>query len=226
MDIRDVIEGNKTDIYFYPFSGSHFEIIEAITGQSNQPSLFIFCSFGGTQEEYDHWSINNPNACGLHSDVSHIENKLGLSKLVITEAIKLEDSEFDATLYHFDNSNPKTKLIFVKGEVFKFVEYLENKQINLLRLNLIISFVGGFGDSLKALVKKFYNATDAEDFPYKYLITQNGYSDEIKALFEDANSYNIEQSFFDSRGENYFFLFSNETVKRIFKLRSNPFLFL
>jgi hypothetical protein len=216
MNLQEIINRHEGDIFFYPFSGSHFEIIKninhSIIGENkifednNTRALFIYCSFGGSEAEYDQWSIGNPKACGLHDGVNFIENKLGLQKFKIINSSKLTDDNVDGTFYEFAD---KTKIIFIKGEVFSFVEKLQFDNYSLNSFNLIISMVGGFNSELGNLVRKFHTNNN-ETEKIKVLITENGYLNDIQELFNESGFFKIKKSFTDERGIDYTILCIDE----------------
>lgn len=225
MKVHQLIKNHDGLVFFYPFSGTHFEIInplnDAITGL-NRKVLFVYCSIGGSQEEFDNWSINNPLALGLYEDVNYIENKLGLKKIKIESFQKLTDEEFDSNYYSFDNC----ELIFIKGEVFKFIDYLQEQDVELVKMNLILSYAQGFGDVLKALILKFHPIRTNEDDEKKtkILVVNNHYLDDIKELFSQStcyqSSFEIEERLEDNRNENYTILFEYEgyyLVAKVFR---------
>lgn len=216
MKTHEIINNHEGLIFFYPFSGTHFEIIkplnDAISGL-NKKILYVYCSIGGTQEEFDNWRINNPLARGLYEEVHFTENKLGLKRIKIETFERLTDVEFDARHYSFENC----ELVYVKVEAFNFIEYLEHNMIDIVKMNLIFSFAGGFDDVLKALILKFHPIKaieDNENSP-KMIVVNNHYVDELKELFkhstfyqysleikenEDDNQHEIYTIFFEDKG--------------------------
>lgn len=190
MKTHEIINNHDGLVFFYPFSGTHFEIIkplnDAVSGL-NKKILYVYCSIGGTQEEFDNWSNNNPLARGNYEEVHFTENKLGLKKIKIEKSEKLTDEEIDARYYSFENC----ELVYVKGEAFKFIEYLSNNEIDTLKLNLILSFALGFDDVLKALILKFHPISIIENVENKskMLIVNNLYLNEVIELFSQTTSY-------------------------------------
>jgi hypothetical protein len=215
MKVHELIKNHDGLVFFYPFSGIHFDIINplksAITGL-NRKVLFVYCSIGGSQEEFDNWSINNPLALGRYEDVNYTENKLGLKKIKIESCQKLTDEEFEANYYSFDNC----ELIFIKGEAFKFIDYLRELDVDLVKMNLILSYAYGFGDVLKALILKFHPIRTNEDDEKKtkILVINNHYLDDIKELYSQTTcyqySFEIEERAEDNRNENYTVFFEDK----------------
>lgn len=210
MKINEIIKNHDGTIFFYPFSGSHFEILEKInTFFSNKP-LFIYCSFGGIQEEFDNWRIDNPHARGLHTDVDFIENKLGLKNFEIVSFQKLADANVDASYYTSYNA----ELIFVKGEAFEFIDYILNEGIDLLKMNLILSYAQGFDEVLKSLIFKFHLPNSKERYVPKMIVINNQYLNDVKELFLETNSYQIQTEFEETvsrnHSEKYTILFEEE----------------
>jgi hypothetical protein len=223
MNSYELIYKHEGLVVFYPFSGTHFEIINPLKDAFSVLEinvLFIYCSMGGSQDEFDNWSINNPLARGLYEDVNFTENKLGLKKIKIETFEKLTDEEFDAEYYTFDNC----ELIFVKGEAFKFIVYLENKKIDLLKLNLILSYAKGFDQVLKELILKFHPIKTHEEDQniLKILTINNHYLEDLKELFSKTTSYQssfeIKESGEDNRVETYTVFFENKEDFRLWNI--------
>jgi hypothetical protein len=223
MNSYELIYKHEGLVVFYPFSGTHFEIInplkDAVSGLEKKV-LFIYCSFGGSQDEFDTWSINNPFARGLYEDVNFTQNKLGLKKIKIETYEKLTDEEFDAEFYSFDNC----ELLFVKGEVFKFIEYLDNKKIDLLKLNLILSYAKGFDQVLKELILKFHpiKTNEEEQNKLKILTINNHYLEDVNELFSKTTSYQssfeIIENGEDNRQETYTVFFEDDGHHGLLKI--------
>ncbi|MBM3185975.1 MAG: hypothetical protein FJZ67_06710 [Bacteroidetes bacterium] len=202
MKTYEIINNHEGTIFFYPFCGTHFEIIkplnDAISGL-NKKILYVYCSIGGTQDEFENWGINNPLARGLHTDVNFIENKLGLKNFEIESYQKLTDFNVDASYYTFYNA----ELIFIKGEAFEFTDYLQNEGIDLLKMNLILSFALGFDDVLKSLILKFHLPNSNNRYVPKMIVINNHYLNNVKELFLKTNSYQIQTEFEEKVGRNH-----------------------
>lgn len=210
MKINEILKNHDGTIFFYPFSGSHFEIIEKLNTYFSNKPLYIYCSFGGIQEEFDNWRIDNPHARGLYTDVNFIENKLGLKNFEIKSFQKLADSFFDASYYTSCNA----ELIFVKGEVFEFIDYLLKEEIDLLKINLILSYAQGLDEVLKSLIFKFHLPNSKERYVPKMIVLNNQYLNDVKELFMGTNSYQIQTEFEEivsrNHSEKYTILFEEQ----------------
>ena len=95
MTSYEIINNHEGIIFFYPFSGTDFNIITELRNLAtvfNKKVLFIYCSFGGSQEEYENFTIENRDkARGLHTDANNIANKLGLKGIEVSSFQKLID---------------------------------------------------------------------------------------------------------------------------------------
>ena len=197
MKSHELIKNHEGIIFFYPFSGSHFEIIKELKNLAtvfNEKALFVYCSFGGYQEEYENFTNDNQSiARGLFTDVDNIENKLGLKSIEISSSQKLTDTNFDASYYTFDD----TELIFVKGEAFHYIDNLLNEGIDIYKLNLILSYAEGLDEKLKKLILKFSQPTCkeiVEDYP-KMITINNHYLTDMEELFSDSELYKWRKEF-------------------------------
>ena len=156
--------------------------------------LFIYCSFGGSQEEYENFAIENRDKVrGLHTDANNIENKLGLKGIEVSSFQKLIDVNFDASYYAFDDA----ELVFVSGEAFHFIDSLQTEGIDLFNLNLILSLAGGFDEELKKLILKFSQPTGKEVGEYgpKMITINNHYLTDVEELFSDSELYKWRREF-------------------------------
>ena len=191
MKTHELIKNHKGLIFFYPFSGTDFKIITELKNLAtvfNKKALFVYCSFGGSQQEFENFENENfGKARGLHTDASNIENKLGLQGIEISSFQKLKDVNFDASYYSFDD----VELIFVRGEAFHFIECLQTEGIDLFNLNLILSYARGFDEELKKLILKFSKPTcnEVDEYDPKMITINNHYLTNVEELFADSELY-------------------------------------
>ncbi len=215
MKSHEIIKKHDGLVLFYPFSGIHFDIMHhlkhSISGLDLK-FLFVYCSIGVTKDEYDHWSKNNPLARGHFEDVTFIENKLGLKKIEINSFQKLSDDQFDAEYYTFDTC----ELIFVKSEVFQYIDYLLKEEVKLPDMNLILSYAQGFDNVLITLIQKFHPIR-TEDQKYnhvKIIVVNNHYLEDVCELYAQTNSYQsrieIEEKVDDRNIQKYSVLFEHQ----------------
>ena len=211
MNIKEIITNHEGSIVFYPFSGFDFKIIDTINDSLPENHLFIYCSVGGTREEYQVLE-SNKRASGWFLEVEHIENKMGLQEKEITFSVKLKENEkFNTTFFTLSD---KTKLIFVKGEVFDFVHYLSSQGIDLLKLSIIIKGVGPWKDELTQLVKSIYCNNVETDNTLKFLLTENVYLNNIEEVFSQTEFYKSSQKI-----DNWTtLLYKSETIKKKFSV--------
>lgn len=218
MKINEILNNHDGPIFFYPFSGTHFEIIEKLNTYFSNKPLYIYCSFGGIQEVFDNWRIDNPHARGLYTDVNFIENKLGLKNFEIKSFQKLADSFVDASYYTSCNA----ELIFVKGEVFEFIDNLLKEEIDLLKINLILSYAQGLDEVLKSLIFKFHIPNSKERYVPKMIVLNNQYLNDVKELFIETNSYQIHTEFEEivsrNHSEKYTILFEEQIDDAMLKI--------
>lgn len=197
MKTHELIKNHEGIIFFYPFSGTDFKIITELRNLApvfNKKALFVYCSFGGSQEEYENFAIENRDkARGLHTDANNIENKLGLKGIKVSSFQKLTDVNFDASYYTFDDA----ELVFVSGEAFHFMDCLQTEGIDLFKLNLILSYAGGFDEELKKLILKFSQPTGKEVGEYgpKMITINNHYLTDVEELFSDSELYKWRREF-------------------------------
>ena len=197
MKTHELIKNHEGIIFFYPFSGTDFKIIAELRNLAtvfDKKVLFIYCSFGGSQEEYENFAIENRDkARGLHTDANNIENKLGLKGIKVSSFQKLTDVNFDASYYTFDDA----ELVFVSGEAFHFIDSLQTEGIDLFNLNLILSLAGGFDEELKKLILKFSQPTGKEVGEYgpKMITINNHYLTDVEELFSDSELYKWRREF-------------------------------
>ena len=197
MKTHELIKSHEGIIFFYPFSGTDFNIITELRNLAtvfNKKALFVYCSFGGSQEEYENFTIENRDkARGLHTDANNIENKLRLKGIKVSSFQKLTDVNFDASYYTFDD----VELVFVSGEAFHFMECLQTEGIDLFKLNLILSYAGGFDKELKKLILKFSQPSCKEVCEYgpKMITINNHYLTDVEELFSDSELYKWRREF-------------------------------
>ena len=197
MKTHELIKNHEGIIFFYPFSGTDFKIIAELRNLAtvfDKKVLFIYCSFGGSQEEYENFAIENRDKVrGLHTDANNIENKLGLKGIEVSSFQKLIDVNFDASYYAFDDA----ELVFVSGEAFHFIDSLQTEGIDLFNLNLILSLAGGFDEELKKLILKFSQPTGKEVGEYgpKMITINNHYLTDVEDLFSDSELYKWRRVF-------------------------------
>ena len=197
MKTHELIKNHEGIIFFYPFSGTDFNIITELRNLAtvfNKKALFVYCSFGGSQEEYENFTIENRDkARGLHTDANNIENKLRLKGIKVSSFQKLTDVNFDASYYTFDD----VELVFVSGEAFHFMECLQTEGIDLFKLNLILSYAGGFDKELKKLILKFSQPSCKEVCEYgpKMITINNHYLTDAEELFSDSELYKWRREF-------------------------------
>ena len=197
MTSYEIINNHEGIIFFYPFSGTDFNIITELRNLAtvfNKKALFVYCSFGGSQEEYENFTIENRDkARGLHTDANNIENKLRLKGIKVSSFQKLTDVNFDASYYTFDD----VELVFVSGEAFHFMECLQTEGIDLFKLNLILSYAGGFDKELKKLILKFSQPSCKEVCEYgpKMITINNHYLTDVEELFSDSELYKWRREF-------------------------------
>ena len=197
MKTHELIKNHEGIIFFYPFSGTDFKIIAELRNLAtvfDKKVLFIYCSFGGSQEEYENFAIENRDkARGLHTDANNIENKLGLKGIKVSSFQKLTDVNFDASYYTFDDAD----LVFVSGEAFHFIDSLQTEGIDLFNLNLILSYAGGFDEELKKLILKFSQPKGNEVGEYgpKMITINNHYLTDVEGLFSDSELYKWRREF-------------------------------
>ncbi len=197
MKTHELIKNHEGIIFFYPFSGTDFNIITELRNLAtvfNKKALFVYCSFGGSQEEYENFTIENRDkARGLHTDANNIENKLRLKGIKVSSFQKLTDVNFDASYYTFDD----VELVFVSGEAFHFMECLQTEGIDLFKLNLILSYAGGFDEELKKLILKFSQPSCKEVCEYgpKMITINNHYLTDVEELFSDSELYKWRREF-------------------------------
>ena len=197
MKTHELIKNHEGIIFFYPFSGTDFKIIAELRNLAtvfDKKVLFIYCSFGGSQEEYENFAIENRDKVrGLHTDANNIENKLGLKGIEVSSFQKLIDVNFDASYYAFDDA----ELVFVSGEAFHFIDSLQTEGIDLFNLNLILSLAGGFDEELKKLILKFSQPKGNEVGEYgpKMITINNHYLTDVEELFSDSELYKWRREF-------------------------------
>ena len=197
MKTHELIKNHEGIIFFYPFSGTDFKIIAELRNLAtvfDKKVLFIYCSFGGSQEEYENFAIENRDKVrGLHTDANNIENKLGLKGIEVSSFQKLIDVNFDASYYAFDDA----ELVFVSGEAFHFIDSLQTEGIDLFNLNLILSYAGGFDKELKKLILKFSQPSCKEVCEYgpKMITINNHYLTDVEELFSDSELYKWRREF-------------------------------
>jgi hypothetical protein len=188
MFIKDVINAHTGKIFFYPFSGSDFGIVKAnfICDILNKTELYVFCTI---QNEEEYFKLEYWKQCGnLDRLVLNTENAIGLAGLVTTAPpITLEDTAFESS-YHVAGSR---KFIFVKGEVFQFVEYLQGLNIEILRFNIILKFGGAF-DHLIPLLDLFHGQIDTPLNAFKYIVVHSrAYLMNILKHYKEKNIYHV-----------------------------------
>lgn len=197
MKTHELIKNHEGIIFFYPFSGTDFKIITELRNLAtgfNKKALFVYCSFGGSQDEYENFTIENRDkARGLHTDANNIENKLGLKGIEVSSFQKLTDVNFDASYYTFDD----VELVFVSGEAFHFIDRLQTEGIDLFNLNLILSYAGGFDEELKKLILKFSQPTlkKVGEYGPKMISINNHYLTDVEELFSDSELYKWRREF-------------------------------
>lgn len=197
MKSHELIKNHEGIIFFYPFSGTHFEIIKELNNLAkaySKKALFVFCSYGGNFEEFERFASDNQSITrGLYTDVHFIENKLGLKSIEISSAEKLTDTTFDAAYYTFDD----TELIFVKGEAFSYIDHLLKEGIDIYKLNLILSLAHGFDEVLKNLILKFTQPSAHEkiEFEPKMITINNHYLEDVEELFSGSEYYQWRKEF-------------------------------
>jgi hypothetical protein len=212
MKTHELIKNHKGLIFFYPFSGTDFKIITELKNLAtvfNKKALFVYCSFGGSQQEFEYFKNENyDKARGLHTDTSNIENKLGLQGIEISTFQKLTDVNFDASYYSFDD----VELIFVRGEAFHFIECLQIEGIDLFNLNLILSYAQGFDEELKKLILKFSKPTcnEVDEYDPKMITINNHYLTDVEELFADSELYKWRIEFEVKEYEFYTILFEKK----------------
>jgi hypothetical protein len=197
MKSHELIKNHEGIIFFYPFSGTDFEIIKELNNLAkaySKKALFIYCSFGGNFEEFERFASDNPTITrGLYTDVNYIENKLGLKGIEIASSQKLIDTTFDASYYTFDD----TELIFVKGEAFHYIDHLLNEGIDLYKLNLVLSYAEGFNEKLKNLMLTFspLECKEADEYHPKMITINNHYLTDVEESFSDSELYKWRKEF-------------------------------
>jgi hypothetical protein len=189
MFIKDVINAHTGKIFFYPFSGSDFDIVKAnfVCDILSKTELYVFCTI---QNEEELFKLEYWKQCGnLGRLVLNTENAIGLAGLVTTASpITLEDTAFESS-YHVAGSR---KFIFVKGEVFQFVEYLQGLNIEILRFNIILKNAGGAFDHLIPLLDLFHGQMDTPLNIFKYIVVHSrGYLIEILKHYKEKNIYQV-----------------------------------
>jgi len=224
MTSYEIINNHEGIIFFYPFSGTDFNIITELRNLAtvfNKKVLFIYCSFGGSQEEYENFTIENRDkARGLHTDANNIANKLGLKGIEVSSFQKLIDVNFDASYYTFDDA----ELVFVSGEAFHFIDCLQTEGIDLCKWNLILSYAGGFDEELKKLILKFSQPTCKElgEYDPKMITINNHYLTDVEELFSDSELYKwpIEFEVKTTHIEKYIILFEKKEFHSLHRVLS------
>jgi hypothetical protein len=134
MPIMDIVNNHKGSVFFYPFSGLDFNMMnnieknESIREGSISDYLYIYCSVH-TQQDWNNLTEDQQN--GWFIPLDFIENELGLAGKKITEVIALENN---MNWYKFSDN---TSLIFIHDSISSFLNTLteplnQNKIINLI----------------------------------------------------------------------------------------------
>ncbi len=134
MPLMDIVQNHKGSVFFYPFSGLDFNMMnnieknESIREGSINDYLYIYCAVPA-QQDWENLPEDQQN--GWFMPVDFIENELGLAGKTITEVIALENN---MNWYKFSDGN---SLIFVRDSVSSFLDTLteplnQNKSINII----------------------------------------------------------------------------------------------
>jgi hypothetical protein len=135
MPLMDIIQNHKGSVFFYPFSGLDFDMMNNIErnelvrkGSLYEPFLFVYCSIP-TQQDWENLLEDQQN--GWFMPVNFIENRLGLAGKEITEVVAVENN---INLYRLTDGNA---IIFVHDNVYTFLNTLpqplnQDKSINII----------------------------------------------------------------------------------------------
>ncbi len=174
MKLEDLLLLNN-HVIFYPFSGADFGLINLIKDKDEtKNALYIYCTIA-TREEHD-----LGNFPGCFDTIDFLENKMGLSKLKISNVVKL-DNVFDARYYEFESG---VKLVFVKYDVFSFMSYLRFINAPLSNFNTVFKLCGSTNNIIP-IVRDIHNPADTIN---QFIIVDDIFLNDVKCHFESIDN--------------------------------------
>lgn len=164
MSLMEIVNNHEGSIFFYPFSGLDFDMMnniernELVRKNSWGHYLYIYCSVP-TQQDWENLPEDQLN--GWFLSVDFIENRLGLAGKNIAEVVAVENN---ISLYRLEDGNV---IIFVRDSVSAFLNTLSQPLNQDKSINIIFSSCSNLEKrGIQNLIQQFIiNAGDILDTP-------------------------------------------------------------
>ena len=154
--VTEVVNNHQGSIFFYPFSGLDFKLMndivisEYIRNNFNPPYLFIYCSISS---ERDWNNLPDDQQNGKFISVNFVQNKLEESGRNIIKTVRLDPQNANINLYQL---NDGVSIVFVKDNVYTFLNNLEERLNQNKSINVIFYFCGDITkDGIQNLISQF-----------------------------------------------------------------------